>query len=1251
MRIVIDMQGAQSTGSRSRGIGRYTMAFSQAIARNRGDHDVILALNGLFPETIEPIRAAFDGVVDQRNIRVWQASGPISENLDGTHWRRISAEYIRESFFASLAPDIVLMPSLFEGLVDDAVTSVGSMGHLPTMVTLHDLIPYIHSDVYLQDAAARAWYLRKIDHLRRADLLLAVSDSSATEAIDYLNIPSRSVLTVPNAVAPYFECRKIADDTKEELHRRYGLYQPFVMYGGGIDPRKNIEGLIRAFSRLPPDLRETHQLAIVCAARDEDIRRLKALGKKHGLSENDLVMTGFVPDEDLVALYNLCTLFVFPSWHEGFGLPVLEAMQCGAPVIGSDRSSVPEVIGWDEALFDPYSDDAIARAMDRALRDGEFQSRLARHGIEQSRRFSWDLSAKRAIAAFEAYIVERDRRVPEYPQPGQRPRLAYVSPLPPARSGIADYSAELLPELARHYRIELITDQEQVSDPQARACWPVRSVQWFVEHADEFDRVLYHFGNSGFHAHMFRLLSAVPGVVVLHDFFLSSAVERAEFYYGKSNAFRRALYSSHGYRAILDYTHSGEPEKVIWKYPCNLDVLQQAHGLIVHSAYSRELAAGWYGASQNPDWAIIPLMRQAAMPAERSMARGALGFSEEDFLVCSFGMLGPTKLNHRVLDAWLNSSLSRDDRCHLVFVGENHAGAYGQRLANRIRNSRHRGRIHVTGWADAATFRHYLDAADVGVQLRTLSRGETSAAVLDCMNHGIATIINVHGSMAEISDDAVWKLPDDFADEQLIEALESLCRDDERRTALGRAGRNIIGRDHNPRACGDRYASAIEAFYRQAAFGTQALVDRTASISGDVADDELIALADAISRSLPPRPRQRQMLVDISVLVQFDSRTGIQRVVRSLLRELVSNPPQGIRVEPVYATVDDVYRYARVFTAEFMGCHIGEWADEPIEVQAEDIFVGLDLQHHVAAAHGDTYERFRQQGAVVWFVVYDLLCVLMPQYFAAEMRDLHEKWLSVVAKADGAICISKAVANEFMEWVERNGPERQRELAINWFHLGADIENSVPTLGLPGDAAEVFRSLSERRTFLLVGTLEPRKGHAQVLAAAERLWEQGVDINLVFAGKQGWMVDSLIDRLRRHEELGARLFWLDGISDEYLEKVYAASTCLIAASEGEGFGLPLIEAAQHRLPIIARDIPVFREVAGDHAYYFPDDSSPEVVAKAVRDWLALYERGGHPSSEGMHWLTWQESAQQLLSVILGRESEEECRQEGVDRAP
>lgn len=1236
MRIVIDMQGAQGS-NQQRGIGRYTFSLAQAIVRNRGAHEVFLALNGLFPDTIEPIRAVFDGLLPQENIRVWQAPGPVFNISNENDWRRRTAELVLEAFLASLKPDIVLVSSLFEGLGDDAVTSIGTLSRtVPAAVILYDLIPLIQRRLYLENPAVEAWYERKLFHLRRADLLLGISESSRQEGIRYLGFSAETCVNISTAADPQFQPQQIDSGQEQDIRQRYGLTQPFVMYTGGIDHRKNIEGLIRAYASLPKALRTNHQLAIICSIQPSSRAALEKLAKEQGLESEELVLAGFVPEDDLLALYNLCKAFIFPSWHEGFGLPALEAMSCGRAVIGANTSSVPEVIGRSDALFDPKNETAITEKLMQVLTDDTFRAELEQHGLEQAKLFSWDTSAQRAIAAFESWHVKSSSQSATYAKPARRPKLAYVSPLPPERSGISDYSAELLPELARHYDIEVVVAQDKVSTPWITANCPVRTVEWFLAHSAVFDRVLYHFGNSTFHQHMFSLLAAVPGVVVLHDFFLSGIVAHMECHGSEPRIWSDALYSGHGYVALQHRFHSTDTADVVWKYPCNLDVLRNAQGVIVHSDNSRRLAQYWYGPQAGKDWALIPHLRVPDFFDEKSrdLARTVLGLGEGDFVVCSFGLLGPSKLNHRLLDAWLASPLAANAQCVLVFVGENSGSDYGHGLLKTIARSGLSTRIRITGWADTNVFRQYLAAADVGVQLRTLSRGETSGTVLDCMNYGLATIVNANGSMADLPDDGVWQLSDEFSDSELVAALGTLWKDPYRRQQLGARAREIILTCHAPRSCADQYAQAIETTYRAALTEAPALIRALTCVEpAPINPQSWIELAQAIALSIPLKFAPRQLFVDISELVQRDSKSGIQRVVRSILQQLLANPPEGYRVEPVFATLDQGYRYARRFTLRFLNCPESALADNAIDFRAGDQFLGLDLQPQVVPAQQAFYRQLRNHGIQVQFVVYDLLPITLPNAFTEGAAKQHHAWLEVVAESDGAICISKSVAGELANWIKTNGTARHRPFKINWFQLGVDVNNSVPSLGFPDAANQVLQELAQRPTFLTVGTIEPRKGQAQTLSAFELLWKQGVDVNLVIVGKQGWLVDSLVRNIRQHSELGKRLFWLEGINDEYLEKVYTCSTCLIAASEGEGFGLPLIEAAQHKLPIIARDIPVFREVAGKYAFYF-NGKAPGDLVQSITEWLQLNAAGQHTTSDSMSWLTWQESAEQLLEKII-----------------
>jgi glycosyltransferase involved in cell wall biosynthesis len=269
----------------------------------------------------------------------------------------------------------------------------------------------------------------------------------------------------------------------------------------------------------------------------------------------------------------------------------------------------------------------------------------------------------------------------------------------------------------------------------------------------------------------------------------------------------------------------------------------------------------------------------------------------------------------------------------------------------------------------------------------------------------------------------------------------------------------------------------------------------------------------------------------------------------------------------------------------------------------------------------------------VYFVIYDLLPIQFPEYFHIGASESHHKWLTALSQSEGVLCISRTVADQYIGWLADKGVQRLRPLHIGWFHLGADLENSVPTRGLPENYQAFLTALAGRPSFLMIGTIEPRKGYAQVLAAFERLWDGGYDVRLVIAGKPGWMVERLIKRIRLHPKLGTHLFWFEDISDEYLDRIYRACSCLIAASEGEGFGLPLFEAAKHKLPILARDIPIFREIGGDHASFF-NGRTPEALAEAITKWLKLRAQNRQPASEGIPWVTWAQSADRLKTILL-----------------
>jgi glycosyl transferase family 4 len=239
MRIVLDLQGAQSDTSRFRGIGRYSLALAEAMAREAGRHEVWLVLNGRIPDSLEPLRAGFARLIPSERIRIFELPGPVAEVNPANSWRRRAAELVREKFLADLCPDVVHVSTLFEGHGNEVVTSVGRLDPtLPTAFTLYDLIPLLRSETYLRDPSFKRLYMRRVQSLKRADLLLAISESSRREAIEALEIAPDRITTIGAGLSSPFLGIEPSRGAVEVFRTRYGLRRPFVLHRRGRYPQK-----------------------------------------------------------------------------------------------------------------------------------------------------------------------------------------------------------------------------------------------------------------------------------------------------------------------------------------------------------------------------------------------------------------------------------------------------------------------------------------------------------------------------------------------------------------------------------------------------------------------------------------------------------------------------------------------------------------------------------------------------------------------------------------------------------------------------------------------------------------------------------------------------------------------------------------------------------------------------------------------------------------------------------------------------
>jgi glycosyltransferase involved in cell wall biosynthesis len=438
MKTVIDLQGCQS-GSRLGGIGRYALQLTKAMVNEARNDDIWVVLNNQIPDAIANIRSELSSSLPQNRIISFESIGRVSALASSPlSFRTRAAELCREHFIAQLKPDVVYVASLFEGLSEDVVGSVANVSAAhATAVTLYDLIPLAHEKMYLTNEVSKTHYMRKVDQLMRADILLAISEFSRDQGRQLLDYPSDQIVNMSSASGDFFRPVHLDLTEKNNVLAQFGITRKFLMYTGSFDQRKNQKKLIEAFSLLPAKTRADFQLVIVGNGWSGLYEDLRGHGAKYGLGSDELIFTGKVGDDDLLKLYNLCFLFVFPSLSEGFGLPILEAMSCGTPAIGSNATSIPEVIGRSDALFDPTNPSAIAAKILEAVQLPSFYNSLSEHALTQAKKFSWENSARIALDAFREVVSKNAH--------GSSGRLVYKTSIAPESE---QYRARVIRSLA-----------------------------------------------------------------------------------------------------------------------------------------------------------------------------------------------------------------------------------------------------------------------------------------------------------------------------------------------------------------------------------------------------------------------------------------------------------------------------------------------------------------------------------------------------------------------------------------------------------------------------------------------------------------------------------------------------------------------------------------------------------------------------------------------------------------------------------
>ncbi|HZH28066.1 MAG TPA: glycosyltransferase [Azospirillaceae bacterium] len=647
-------------------------------------------------------------------------------------------------------------------------------------VTVYDLIPLVMRDIYIDrwPEHIRDDYLARLHALAGSGAGLAfISESARSDFRDAFPDTVGEMIVVPLAVD----------------HGRFWAWQipdagrdPFVLYTGGMDPRKNVDFALDAFAalRAMPGTDPRLRLKVVCSMGTDDRARLMAHADRVGIADH-FDAPGFVPDDELARLYRDAACFVFPSRYEGFGLPVLEALASGVPVACARNSSLPEVAEGHAHWFDANDVQGAAAAMSAALRQAAGPDWPAARVAASlhARGFTWAAAGHRMVDAFigSAPVRESKDGAPF------RPRIGLVTPWPPLRSGIADYSRSLAEALTRYADVTIFVDGDEAdpvgaADPQV-AGLRVRPLDALPRERAGLDRVVYSVGNNArFHKGAWRGAWDNPDALVVHDIDLEVFAREAFGADGNRRYLTEPMRAAQALRPVRSEAwaggHSPEPAGV----PLVAALCAKSRVAFVHSR--------WQARRFPEDCPVRVLPHGTAAPDASRQGRGRqrlreLGFDPgREFVLGTFGFPTRFKRIPSVLRA-LAELRKRGYPVRLLIGGDRPHPQEG--LEDQIEDLGLAEAVTITGYLDDEAFEDLVAAVDVVIALRHPSVGETSGVVMRTLAAGVPCITSRYQQFAELPDRICWKAdPDDREIPQLVEMLAMLLDEPRLRAQLGR---------------------------------------------------------------------------------------------------------------------------------------------------------------------------------------------------------------------------------------------------------------------------------------------------------------------------------------------------------------------------------------------------------------------------------------------------------------------------------
>jgi glycosyltransferase involved in cell wall biosynthesis/SAM-dependent methyltransferase len=835
MRIGVDYR-MLSAGKNTvnRGMGRYTQQQIREALRLDSQNDYVLLCNIDADETLilPEIRSA-------PNVQVarYTPSPPWTKETPNPteHVLRLSEQYQEWIYRQHIDIYHATTPFLFKDLV------LPHFNVCPVVATFYDLIPLIFPHEYLPpNAYVTELYGRALQFVTNADRLITISQSACDDAIDYLGVPQERIDIAYPVADPGF--RELPPDlvraNLQSLRKRINLPDHYLLCVTYPHHSKNVERMLEGYALLDPSVRRRLPLVLTFELSGNDRERVWQLTERYGVTEN-VLLTDFVSESELVALYNGALALLHVSRYEGFGLPVVEAMRCGTPVITSTSSSLPEVGGDAAILVDPDDVHGIAHAIQTVYGDPAQRQHMRERGHVQAAQFSPDQLGRMTL---EGYLSLRpNKSVANDSVPRQR--LALWTPLPPQKSGIADYSADLLLSGLSHlYDLEIFVDDGFLPRADLLGRYAIQHHSAFGRRnlQQPFDVILYQMGSSFFHLYMYDYLQQYPGVVVLHDLLWSNTLYWRAWHAGRMDDFRRELRDTEGDTVLAEFeriyakaggSFNADVEEFFSRHYMLKHVVEKSRAVVVHcDLFEDEIRSRHPGIPTSTILLGMEDMWQGGLPLQTQLVREQLGLRPETFIAGIFGIVDRVKRVDVAIRAFHQLHRQQPDS-YLLIVGQQLDTAYVDELRDLAHHLGLLPNVLFIDYPEKSHFDALILACDVVINLRYPSRKQMSAALMRGVSAGKPIIITNLPEWGFLPSSFCLRVaPDEHEVSVLADHLIRLASDPALRDRLSLAARSWYVQEGTIPHMIERYHNALLAVAPRAPSSTQDTIEQSAHI-------------------------------------------------------------------------------------------------------------------------------------------------------------------------------------------------------------------------------------------------------------------------------------------------------------------------------------------------------------------------------------------------------------------------------------